>query len=79
MSYEVEKFARGLDGRFFCCGARRWASLDDAMEYFRRFADAQKNVLGNGIRIDLRVRKGRKVLASVGGVMHNPTVIRVFD
>lgn len=74
--YEVEKFARGSQGQWFGYGARRFGGLDVARSYLERFADEQAGVLGNGIRIDLRTRKGRKVIATVGGRMHDATTIR---
>lgn len=76
MSYEVEKFARGLGGQWFGFGARRFREYAVAREYFERFAADQVDVLSNGIRIDLRTRKGRRLLATVGGRSHEATVIR---
>ena len=69
MTYEVEKFGRGGAGRWFGFGARRFASEPAARAYLASFAAAQADVLGNGIRIDLRVRAGRRVLATVGGLL----------
>jgi hypothetical protein len=65
--YEVEKFGRGAQGHWFGFGARRFADLAGAREYFEGFAADQERVLSDGMRIDLRIRKGRKVLAQVGG------------
>lgn len=76
--YEVEKFARGNDGKFFGMGARRFSNLADAREYFDEFRAEQSAVLGNGIRIDLRVRAGRKTIASVGGTLGDATVVREY-
>lgn len=64
--YEVEKFYRGADGKWHARGARRFKDLESAKRYLERFAEEQKEVLGRGIRIDLRERKGRKVIMSVG-------------
>lgn len=74
--YEVEKFGRGGNGSWFGYGARRFGNLAEAETYFRSFAADQASVLNNGLRIDLRVRKGSIVLLTVGGRMHEPTVIR---
>ena len=65
--YEVEKFSRGTDGKWFARGARRFDSLEAASAYFANFVADQCGVLDNGTRIDLRIRKGRKVLATCGG------------
>ena len=67
--YEVEKFARGNNGEWFGFGARRFASESAARAYLARFAEDQAPVLTNGIRIDLRLRAGRRVLATVGGLL----------
>lgn len=77
--YEVEKFGRGLDGKWFGFGARRFRSLSEARSHFERFAAQQHDVLCNGVRIDLRTRKGRVVIATVGGRLHNATAIRELD
>lgn len=74
--YEVEKFGRGCNGSWFGYGARRFGNLTEAEAYFRSFAEEQSSVLGNGIRIELRIRKGRVTLLTVGGRMHEPTLIR---
>lgn len=74
--FEVEKFARGNDGKFFGMGARRFADADAARAYFESFAAEQARVLSSGIRIDLRQRKGRRVIATVGGRSHEATTIR---
>lgn len=74
--YEVEKFARDGDGKWFGFGARRFSNLAEAREYFEAFAAEQARVLDNGLRIDLRTRKGRKVIAEVGGRIENATEIR---
>ena len=76
--YEVEKFGRGGDGKWFGCGAKRFKTEAEARACFVAFADDQKEVLSNGLRIDLRVRKGRRVLATVGGCLENMTAIREF-
>jgi len=67
MTYEVEKFGRGMQGKWFGYGARRFATLEAARAYFERLAAEQSDALDNGLRIDLRERKGRRVLAEVGG------------
>lgn len=79
MAYEVEKFGRSGDGKWFGFGARRFGDIAQARDYFMAFASGQKRVLSNGIRIDLRERKGRKVLAIVGGRLTDPTIIRHLD
>lgn len=76
MQYEVEKFARGGNGQWFGMGARRFGDEGAAREYFAGFAAEQAGVLGNGIRIDLRRRAGRQVIAQVGGRGNNPTEVR---
>lgn len=76
IQYEVEKFGRGSQGQWFGYGARRFGGLDAARAYLAQFAAEQASVLGNGIRIDLRTRKGRTVIATVGGRMHDATTIR---
>lgn len=76
IQYEVEKFARGSQGQWFGYGARRFGGLAEARAYLERFAAEQANVLGSGIRIDLRTRKGRTVIARVGGRLHDATTIR---
>lgn len=76
MTYEVEKFGRGLNGNWFGYGARRFADLASARAYLEAFAASQVDVLGNGIRIDLRERAGRKTIATVGGRITDPTTIR---
>lgn len=78
MQYEVEKFGRGTDGKWFGFGARRFSNIDEARDYFSQFAAAQKDVLSNGIRIDMRERKDRRVIATVGGRLNNPTEVREF-
>lgn len=65
--FEVEKFGRADKGEWFGFGARRFADEAKARAYFEAFAREQAAVLSNGIRIDLRVRAGRRVLATVGG------------
>lgn len=76
--FEVEKFIRGGDGKWFGCGAKRFKTETEARTYFAAFAAEQKEVLSNGIRIDLRIRKGRKTIATVGGQLENATEIREF-
>lgn len=76
MMYEVEKFGRGSDGKWFGFGAKRFPDLGAAEAYFVEFAAAQHEVLNNGLRIDLRIRKGRALLAVVGGRMTDATTIR---
>ncbi len=66
-TYEVEKFGRGNKGQWFGFGARRLATLAEATTYLESFAEEQSAVLGAGIRIVLRTRKGRRTLAEVGG------------
>lgn len=75
-TYEVEKFCRDTKGQWFGRGARRFTTLAAAREYFTSFAAEQHDVLSNGIRIDLRERRGRRVLATVGGRLSHPAVIR---
>jgi hypothetical protein len=67
--YEVEKLQRGGNGQWFGRGARRFTSLGSATAYLESFAAEQRDVLDNGTRIDLRERRGRKVLATVGGLL----------
>jgi len=67
--YEVEKFARGEGGKWFGFGARRFLGRRAAEEYFARFAAEQAAVLSAGVRIDLRARTGRRVVAVVGGLL----------
>ena len=76
ITYEVEKFSRGARGEWFGLGARRFADLAAARTYFNDFRTAQSAVLGNGIRIDLRERASRKVVATVGGQMIAPCAVR---
>lgn len=45
----------------------------------RLFRESQRDVLSNGIRIDLRERKGRKVLMQVGGRLEGATIVRSFE
>ena len=47
-----------MQGQWFGFGARRFATLESARSYFEAFATSQSRVLDNGIRIDLRARKG---------------------
>jgi hypothetical protein len=75
-TYEVEKFARGTNGQWFGMGARRFIAVAEARSYFEQFAGEQKAVLSSGIRIDLRVRKGRRVIATVGGRSQDAATIR---
>lgn len=77
--YEVEKFGRDGQGKWFGFGARRFQDLTAARAYFEKFATDQHDVLSNGLRIDLRVRKGRRVLSTVGGRLHDATTIRNLD
>lgn len=67
--YEVEKFQRGMDGKYFGRGARRFRSLTEAREYFEDFVAGQQDVLDNGLKIILRERAGRKTLAVAGGLL----------
>jgi hypothetical protein len=78
-TYEIEKFARDGQGRWFGMGARRFATLPDADAYFAEFAASQSRVLSNGLRIDMRTRKGRTLIACVGGTMTDPATIRRFE
>jgi len=78
-SYEVEKFGRGLDGRWFGFGARRFGDADAARSYFEAFVAEQACVLDNGIRIDLRVRAGRKVIATAGGLLDLDAARRIRE
>ena len=61
--FEVEKFGRGGNGEWFGFGARRFPDLANAEAAFLAFAASQASVLGDGLRIDLRRRKGRMTLA----------------
>jgi hypothetical protein len=79
MKYEVEKYARDSQGQWMGFGAKRFPELSVAREYLASFANEQKNVLGNGTKIELRQRKGKRLLAIVGGRMENPTIIRDID
>jgi hypothetical protein len=74
--FEVEKFSRGGDGKWSGCGAKRFKTEAEARAYLVEFAAYQKEVLSNGIRIDLRIRKGRRTIATVGGRLENATEIR---
>lgn len=79
VQFEVEKFGRGGQGEWFGFGARRFASESAARTYFERFAAEQVDVLSNGIRIDLRVRAGRRVLATVGGLLDSAAAKRIRE
>ena len=68
-SFEVEKFMRGNDAKWFACGARRFRDETSARQYFADFVDDQRRVLGAGLRIDLRVRAGRTLIARAGGIL----------
>lgn len=74
--FEVEKFGRGRDGKWFGCGAKRFETEPEARDYFVDFAAEQRDVLSNGVRIDMRTCKGRKLIATVGGRLEGATEIR---
>jgi hypothetical protein len=73
--YTVQKLGRGMYGHWFGYRVHRFATLAEAREYFDRFASDQRDVLSNGIRIDLRSPDGRR-LVTVGGCLSSPTAIR---
>lgn len=77
-TYEVEKFYRDNQGQWCAAGAKRFAAREAAVAYFASFRESQRDVLSNGIRIDLRERRGRKVLMQVGGFLERPTEVRRY-